>query len=210
MKEYFCKHLDGPVVNVVKDESQGFLSSFVTTLCNYFKNLSIADANFYHLNFIGRLMGFPRPYTPGDEIAGSYIRYSNAGNDSYPAGTTPPYTLATGYYEWSYGLPYGVFSATPEGGYGSETMPIANGNYRNLLEAVGRLKCNIVSMKAIHDICYYFLGNGDYELRQGSNPDEYTLWIGLENARSQGVALHALLTACYKGHLYIGLEFEEE
>ena len=206
MKEYFCKHLDGPVVNVVKTCVIDFLRSFVVGLCTYLRTLSITTANFYHLNFIGRLMGFPRPYTPGDEIAEDYLKYAG----TYTPLTDKSFKLANNYMEFVYGIPYGVFSATPDGGYGDETTPIADGNYRALLHAVGDLKCNVVSMKALHDMCYSFLGNDDYEIRPDANlPDRYTLWIGNENTIAQGIALNALIQECYRGYLWIDFEHED-
>lgn len=206
-RPYFCNHFKGPVISVVLETIYDFIHSFVDGISDYLKNLSIDTAESKHLDFIGKLTGFSRPYNPGDEIISYYLRYA----EGYMESDVGAMQLADTYEEWSYAIERGVFSATPEGGYGSETTPATDETYRALLKALVSVETNINSRRAIYDICDIFLQSTDYRLVDDDvAPDRVTLVIGRTIERLDGIVLFALLLSCYKGVLDMRLHFEED
>lgn len=205
-RSYFSKQLSGPVIAVVTEAIYDFLHSFVDTLCDYFKNLSITTADSNHLDFIGHLTGFARPYYPGDEILTYFIRF----DENYRQPGEPALKLSSTYEEWSYGTEEGIFAATTEGGYGGETSPASDALYRELLQALTTVETNLNSRRSLYTITRIFLGSDDFSFIDDEVlPDRVGFYPGESIPRLEAITLFSLLMNAYKGVLDMRLHLPE-
>lgn len=207
-REYFSNHLSGEIFTIVKNSLYDFLhqSFHADEYLDYFNNLSIATATGWQLDFIGSLMGFPRPHNPGDEITGYYLRYAQ----EYSGTADNAMQFSDEYIEWDYTINKGVFASTVEGGYGQETVPVSDSVYRRLLQALADVDCNIISLKALYAITATFLNSNDFTIDfDAVNPDSITLNVGTSIERIEGITAYAMLLSCYKGVYNVKLNFEE-
>lgn len=205
-RNYFSKQLSGPVISVVINAIYDFLHSFTDSLCNYFKNLSIATAEQNHLDFIGHLTGFARPYYPGDEILTYFIRF----DEGYRETSDTALRLSDTYEEWSYGTEAGIFASTTDGGYGAETTPATDDIYRELLQALTTVETDINSRRSLYTITKIFLGSDDFTFVDDEVlPDRVGFYPGESIPRLEAITLFSLLMNAYKGVLDMRLHLPE-
>lgn len=172
-RHYIAKQFNGPIISAFFKAVYNFFHTYMDYHINYFKSLSIATANTYHLKFIGNLMGLQLFQLFIDPSGNKYLVYTDDEFDAdayeYNNGWSSEYEL--------YSDGAGVFGTGEEIGF---PVILTDEQYRNILSTISEItSASIDSMLAIDALVNTFIGSGDYNISYNNGfPDVVNVVLG--------------------------------
>lgn len=143
------QQLDGPQARGIVEGGRKWFNSWLLDILSYFDNFKIATAKGPHLDFIGLLMGIPRPVVISPSFFEMAFKYTNP-----PPGTQVsfgygdlPQTMG-GYFDY----------LSPYDRPGQYITSLDDNNYRRLLAVVARSTGEVGSLIFLDDVCHEFAG----------------------------------------------------